>query len=155
MTPTLVQRLTALKLLAKPWPGGAGLRLTALCDSGCLVGGLSAALDVRPEELVGPLVQQLGGIATKLKVLEVRDLPSSVELTVSWDEEIRIWPVRSLRALAAQMNQAFIDEEGVKTVLILGEFNDALQLWCVSRAQRVLLERETWFQTEPEEMDLE
>ena len=49
--------------------------LPALCDAGVLEGGLSLALDLRPDELIGPLCERIGGTAQTLRVLDVREDP--------------------------------------------------------------------------------
>ena len=150
VTPTLLARLEALGLLRPPDAAPRALHLLALCDEGQLQGGLSVALDVRADELVGPLTQRMGGAAARLKILEVRDA-DGVELTVSWPgsgETPHVWQVDGVRALVAALNQAFLDDGRVRQVAVLGEWNDALQLLCLTRAQQQALAREPWYRTE-------
>ena len=160
VTPTLLERIQHLGLWnpsreadEKVPPG----RLLALCDEGYLAGGLSVALDVRADELLGPLTQRMGGAAAHLKIEEVRDgvvdadEAEGLELTVSWPgsgERPHVWIVRDTRALVAALNDAFREDAQVRHIALLGEWNDALQLWCLTRAQRASLRHEHWFQPE-------
>jgi hypothetical protein len=146
----LTERLRQLKLLepsasfpTEPLPA----HLPAWCDAGLLKGGLSVALDVRPDELLGPLTQRMGGNAAAVKVLEVRD-KDGVELTVAWGGDFRTWTVADCWELVRLLNQAFASDTSVYRVAILGEWNDALQLWCLPSSTLRLLQKEAWFQTE-------
>src|SRR4051812_4368764 len=108
-------RLSAMGLLRE---GDAPLppQLSAYCDSGRLVGGLSVALDVRPDELVGPLLQHMGGGALSLKILDVRD-QETVELTVELGGELETWKVQDARDLVAKVNAAFQADDEVSPVV--------------------------------------
>lgn len=104
------------------------------CHEGLLEGGLSAALGVRPDELVGPLTHALGGAARRLKVLDVRgDAP--VELTVKVGEQTERWELEGLDALVHNLNDLYRDDPAVKVAAVLGEWEDMLQLWCVPKAE--------------------
>src|SRR4051812_18917989 len=97
MSPFL-HRLQSLRLLQEPGaaytlPSGERpeVSLLRLCEAGVLSGGLSVALGVRPDELVGALTQAMGGSARRLKVVDVRERPVfelhivAGELTERWE----------------------------------------------------------------------
>jgi hypothetical protein len=111
-----------------PW--GALLRL---CHAGALEGGLSVALDVRPDELFGPLLAQMGGRARQVRLLDVRERPA-LELRVSLEGREEAWEVEGLEDLAHRLNALLAGARDVRPVAVLGEWEDALQLWCVPRA---------------------
>jgi len=125
-------------------PDGALLRL---CSRGCLQGGLRAALGVRPEELMGPLLHALGGAARTLKLVDVRDRPV-LELHVLVEGALERWEVPDLRALIHNVNDLYRGTSGVKRGAVLGEWEDALQLWCLPAAALEELRREPGFQPE-------
>lgn len=145
----LAERLTALGLV-KPERlddlARAPASLLALCDDGWLLGGLSVALDVRPDEALGPLLQALGGEAPRLRVLDVRD-DDGVALTVRrpGSNEDESWQVdrgsRGVAGLLERLNEAFEGSPRTGVGIVLGEWNDALQLWCVPRKTQEALVR--------------
>jgi hypothetical protein len=147
----LAQRLESLGLLRlDPTHERCALpdRLEALCDEGLLEGGLSVEMDVRPDELLGPLVQQVGGAAASLKIFDVRDTDEGVELKVAWHDKTETWMARDSRALVDVLNHAFGSDRVARAIVVLGEWNDALQLWCVPRRVLPLLQRESGFRPE-------
>ncbi|HZJ53104.1 MAG TPA: hypothetical protein VFD38_03110, partial [Myxococcaceae bacterium] len=95
---SLKAELERLGLLTK----GAHLppvqQLLVLCDAGVLEGGLSVALDLRPDELIGPLCERIGGSARLLKVFDVREDPE-VSLIVDAGQGEESWEVREPRDL--------------------------------------------------------
>lgn len=118
--------------------------LLRLCHAGLLEGGLSVASDVRPDELMGPLLHALGGSAQRLKLVDVRDRPS-LELQVLVGGAVERWDVPDLPALLHHLNDLHRAASGVKRAALLGEWEDALQLWCIPRKALTWLRREDAF----------
>lgn len=147
----LLARLEALHLLKvtdpeDAAPGGeadAGA-LLRLCHAGYLVGGLSVALDVRPDELMGSLLHQMGGSAPKLKVLDVREKPA-LTLTIFHQGGEERWELEDLATLVHNLNDLFRADPAVKRVAVLGEWDDALQLWCIPRQALAALRQDGAF----------
>jgi hypothetical protein len=131
---------TTLKALGLLRGRGAARDVVRLCHAGRLRGGLSISLRATPDEVVGPLVQALGGSATKLKVLDVRSTNPPV-LEVAWREVQEKWECDGLEALVHNVNDLFRAEEDVGVAAVLGEWEDMLQVWCVSKAHAVTLLR--------------
>jgi hypothetical protein len=121
--------------------------LTALCDAGVLEGGLSIALDLRPDELIGPLCEGIGGRARLLKVLDVRDDPE-VALIVDAGRGEESWDVRDPRDLVERCNEEFRDDAEACAVAVLGEWEDSLQLWCIPKRALSSLLRAPFFEAE-------
>lgn len=133
-----VQRLLALGLLApaESLPEGRPT-LLQLCAEGALDGGLSVALDVRPDELVGFLAQRME--VRNLRILEVRNEPP--ELWVQLGKKEERWAVPDLAALVSELNRAYRSASSVRAIALLGKRDDAHQLWCIPKAGlRALLE---------------
>ena len=124
-----------------------GQQLLALCDAGALDGGLSIALDLRPDELIGPLCERIGGSARLLKVLDVREDPE-VALIVDAGRGEEAWEVREPRDLVERCNEEFRDDSEARVVAVLGEWEDSLQLWCIPRRALSSLLRAPFFQAE-------
>jgi hypothetical protein len=124
------------------------VHLSRWCAEGSLEGGVSVALDVRPDELFGHLAAFLGGPAVRLKVLDVRDRPS-LRMVVARGAglEPETWDVPDVLALVERLNAL----EGGGLVAVLGEWDDALQLWCLPRSAVRALLREAGFR--PENLD--
>lgn len=118
--------------------------LLRLCDAGLLQGGLSVALGVRPDELVGPLTLAMGGAARTLKVVDVRERPT-FELHVLVGELTERWEVEDLAALVHNLNDLYREALEVRAVAILGEWADALQLLCVEKRALPRLLRQSFF----------
>src|ERR1700731_1918858 len=102
MPTPLVNDLRRLKLWradaeAKPKGRGPGV-LLSLCEQGALEGGLSVALDVRPDEAFGALCAAGGGSARGLRVVDVRVEPYEVLVALEGMQEA--WDVPDLPALA-------------------------------------------------------
>jgi hypothetical protein len=126
-----VQRLQALGLLtpSESLPAGRPT-LLQLCADGALDGGLSVALDVRPDELVGFLCQRIE--ARNLRIREVRNDPP--ELWVQLGKKEERWGVPDLGALVSELNRAYRSASSVRAIALLGERDEAHQLWCVPKA---------------------
>lgn len=120
------------------------LRVLALCEQGALEGGLSVALDVRPDELIGPLCATVGGGAMRLRVLDVREGPP-MELRIGWDGLEEPWELEDLYALVHNLNDLLRDDKASRAVAVLGEWQDALQLWCVPKKGLSRLLRQDFF----------
>jgi len=118
--------------------------LLALCNAGVLEGGLSVALDVRPDELIGPLAIAIGNAGLELKVIDTRDEPRP-EITVRLRSLEKTWTVHNLEALVTHLNELFEAEPAAKAVAVLGEHEDALQLWAVDKALLAELLRDDSF----------
>lgn len=132
--------------LLKPGAALAGPgALARLCAEGTLEGGLSVALDVRPDELFGPLASALGGRARGLKVLDVRDRPGLV-IQVAHPGGEATWKVKDLPALVERLNGFVADDRESKVAAVLGEWEDALQIWCLPRPAAAALMAEREFQ---------
>jgi len=130
--PALLAGLAELGLLARPVPATGGPpSLPALCASGALEGGLAVALDVRPDELLGPLCLRIGGEARDLRVVDVRERPS--ELWVQGAAGVEHWPTPDIRALVKRLNARFRSSPDVRAIALLGPWEDAQQLWCIPK----------------------
>jgi hypothetical protein len=90
------------------------------------------ALGVRPDELVGPLTLAMGGAARRLKVVDVRERPA-LELHIQAGELSERWEVEDVPALVHNLNSLYQPEPQVRAVAVLGEWEDALQLWCLDK----------------------
>lgn len=121
--------------------------LTALCDAGVLEGGLSIALDLRPDELIGPLCERIGGRAAQLKVLDSREDPE-VALIVDAGRGEESWDVRDARDLVERCNEEFRDDAEVCAVAVLGEWEDSLELLCIPKRALPALLRAPFFEAE-------
>lgn len=132
---------TTLKALGLLKGRGAAKSLVRLCHAGRLDGGLSISLRATPDEVIGALTHALGGAATALKLLDVRSTTPPV-LEVQWREVHEKWEVDGLDALVHNLNDLFRDEPGAKVAVVLGDWQDMLQVWCVSKdAARTLLDQ--------------
>jgi len=139
--------LQRLGLLAEDAHVPPGQQLLALCDAGALDGGLSIALDLKPDELIGPLCERIGGSARLLKVLDVRDDPE-VALIIDAGNGEELWDVREPRDLVERCNEEFRDDDEARAVAVLGEWEDSLQLWCIPKRALSSLLRAPFFQAE-------
>lgn len=147
---SLTRRLRELELLTGK---GRQSTLLKLCHASRLVGGLSVAWRVTPDEAIGALTHAMGGRAAKLRVLDVRGA-SPMQLEVRFelppdvlreDEGPRVgtekWDVADVPGLVHNLNDLYRDEPAVKLVVVLGEWEDMVQLWALPRpALRALLE---------------
>ncbi len=126
-----VQRLEALGLVSgAERMAGSRPSLPALCAAGVLAGGLSVAADVRPDELLGPLCQRIG--ARWLRVLDARTAPP--ELLVRLGEREERWTVEDVAALVRALNRCYREAPAVRAIAVLGDWDDARQLWCMPKS---------------------
>lgn len=102
--------------------------LLEACHEGRLVGGLSLSVKATADEVVGPLSFAMGGSATQLKVLDSR----AGVLDVRWGQVEASWPVETVEALIHYLGDLFLDEEQVKALVVLGEWEDMLQVWALA-----------------------
>ncbi|SEM73616.1 hypothetical protein SAMN05444354_12235 [Stigmatella aurantiaca] len=116
-----------------------------LCEAGLLQGGLTAALNVRPDELVGPLTLAMGGAARRFKLVDVRERPR-LELHALVEGHTERWEVEDLPGLVHNLNDVYRQEAGVRAVAVLGEWADALQLLCVDKRALPRLLRQSFFE---------
>ncbi len=122
-----------------------GSGILAWCHAGQLAGGISISLRVTPDEAAGALCHAMGGIAQKLRVLDVRGTqPMQLEIRTP-SGAVEKWEVDGLPGLIHNLNDLFKDEPAVKRLAILGEWEDMLQVWCVIPAQLPELFTQRWF----------
>lgn len=107
--------------------------LPLLCELGALQGGLSVALDVRPDEAIGALCLAIGGGAKGLRVEDVRDRPEPELLVRFGAGTTERWSVPDVRALVHNLNDLFREDPAARVVADLGDRDDAQQLWCVGK----------------------
>jgi hypothetical protein len=120
-------------------------QILRLCNDGALLGGLSVALDVRPDEAVGPLCVAIGGGARALRVLDVRDRPSP-ELRVRLGDLEERWELGDVPGLVHNLNDLLRDDREAKAVAVLGEWEDAHQFWCLPKQKLPSLLRAEYFE---------
>jgi hypothetical protein len=144
---TLKAELQRLGLLTDGAHVSPGQQLLALCDAGALAGGLSVALDLRPDELIGPLCERIGGGARLLKVLDVRE-DAEIALIVDAGNGEEGWEVREPRDLVERCNEEFKADVDARAVAVLGELEDSLQLWCIPKRALSSLLRAPFFEAE-------
>lgn len=140
---SVVDVLERLALLRARPPHGP-MDLLRLCHGGWLEGGLSVALDVRPDELWGPLTHALGGAARRLKVEDVRG-HQSLELFVARGRTAMLWRLDGLEALVERLNDFFEADLQVRAAAVLGECDEMLQLWCIDKRHLRALLSESFF----------
>ncbi len=139
MSAARADTLLALKLLAKPQPPDEPLR--TLCHHGYLVGSRSIALDVKIDEALGPLLEVMGGAALTLRVLDIRGQVFSVKL----GEKQHEWKIDGLESLVETLNRGFAPFPDVKALVLLGEWEDMIQVWALSKAVVPQLLPLDWF----------
>jgi len=122
-----------------------GAELLKWCHGRRLRDGLSIALSVTPDEAIGALCHAMGGNARQLKVLDVRrgSTPALTELEVrySLSDPLREepttrterWEVEGVLGLVHNLDDLFRGEPGVKPLVVLGEWEDMLQVWALER----------------------
>jgi hypothetical protein len=133
------QTLERLQLLRKPQPPDEPLR--TLCHHGYLSGGLSIALDVKIDEALGPLLETMGGAALMLRVLDIRGKVFSVKLS----EQQHEWEIDGLESLIDTLNRGFGAAPDVKALVLLGEWEDMIQVWAVPKGLVEQLLPLEWF----------
>ena len=115
-----------------------------LCDAGALVGGLTVDLDVRPDELLGPLCAALGGSAPWVRAVDVTDGPP-LRLSLHYRDHEETWELEDLYPFVMNLNDLLKEDRQARVAAILGEWEDALQLWCVEKRRLGWLLRQPWF----------
>jgi hypothetical protein len=131
------------------------------CFDGKLPGGLSVSLRATPDELIGPLLHALG--VTGFRLVDVRTGAPMV-LEVAFREVHEKWELVDLEALVHNLNDLFRHSPELPVIVVLGEWQDMLQLWCAPRGEvlthlnRHLLDdarnlRTLWAILEPVESD--
>lgn len=133
------EQLVDLSLLKKERPPEEPLR--ALCHAGYLEGGLSIALDVKIDEALGPLLELIGGPARTLRVLDIQGPVFSVKIGAVEHE----WELDGLESLIDTLNRAFAPFPEVKALVLLGEWEDMLQVWALPKKVVSKLWSEPWF----------
>jgi hypothetical protein len=123
-----LERLRPLGLIQGDDPLPA--RLEQACFDERLVGGLSMSLRATPDELVGPLAFAMGDTATSLKVLDVRAGETMV-LEVRWRGQVERWAVPDVETLVERLTDLFIDEDSVRHLVVLGEWESMLCVWAL------------------------
>lgn len=124
-----MKRLAALGLIRGE--GELPTRLLEACHDERLVGGLSLSLRATPDEVVGPLTHAMGGAATKVRVLDVRSgPPMALELGFGGGVT-ETWTVEDVDALIEQLGDFFRDDDAVKPLVVLGEWEGMLQVWAL------------------------
>jgi hypothetical protein len=93
------------------------------------VGGLSIALDVKIDEALGPLLDLMGGAALTIRVLDIRGKVFSVKL----GEQQHEWEIDGLESLVDTLNRGFAPYPDVKALVLLGEWEDMIQVWALSK----------------------
>ncbi|MBL8912820.1 MAG: hypothetical protein JNM17_19160 [Archangium sp.] len=112
--------------------------LLEACDEERLVGGLSISLRATPDEVAVWLANAMGGVARGLRLLDVRGDELEVQCGAVLHEK---WKVGSVSALIARLNETFCDDDGVKWLVELGEFEGSAQVWALApEILEVLLE---------------
>ncbi len=122
----------------------ASLPLVALCDRQRLRGGLSAALDVGPDQLLGPLLSRISEPVPRLKVLDVLGA-GPMTLRLQWKEEELRWELEEVADLVHQLNALFQDQPQLRAVVDLGEIDEMRQFWCVDKSLLAKLLGQPWF----------
>ncbi|EPX57983.1 hypothetical protein D187_004517 [Cystobacter fuscus DSM 2262] len=120
------------------------LSLLRLSDAGLLAGGLAVSFGVQPEELIAPLTLAMGGAARRFKIIDVRERPV-LELHILAGDVSERWEVEDLAALVHNLNDLYREAPDVSAIAVLGEWNDALHLLCVSKSSLPRLLREPFF----------
>lgn len=119
--------------------------LRRACHEERLVGGLSLSLRVLPDEVVGPLTWAMGGEARKFRVLDVREGPPLL-MEVEWGAMHEKWEIEDVPSLINNLNSLFEAQREANVLVVLGEWEDMLQVWAVPKARehaiRDLLRRE-------------
>ena len=104
--------------------------LLKCCHQGRLVGGLSISLQATPDEVVGALTYAMG--VTTFKVLDVRTSTPLV-MEIGWGDLVEKWELENVEALVHNLNDLFREEPRVKPLVVLGEWQDMLQVWALER----------------------
>ncbi|PZR13326.1 MAG: hypothetical protein DI536_13655 [Archangium gephyra] len=104
--------------------------LRRACHEGRLVGGLSLSLRALPDEVVSTLTWAVG--VQKFRVLDVRTT-SPMVMEIEWGELHETWEVEDVTALIDELNALFDEAPALKELVVLGEWEDMLQVWAVPK----------------------
>jgi hypothetical protein len=102
---------------------------------------MSIELDVKVDEALGPLLEAVGGPARTMKVLDIQGRVFSVRLGPVQHE----WELDGLESLVDTLNLAFAAAPEVKALVLLGEWEDMLQVWALPRPVVRTLLAHDWF----------
>ncbi len=115
--------------------------LLAACHGGRLDGALSISLRATPDEVMGALLHAQGGAARRVRLLDVRTTTPPV-LEVGFDALHEKWEVEGVEGLIHNLNDLLRGEADARLLVVLGEWQDMLQVWALERAAlRQLLDR--------------
>jgi hypothetical protein len=104
--------------------------LLKCCHQGRLVGGLSISLRATPDEVVGGVTHEMN--VKGFKVFDVRTTKPMV-MEIAWKDLVEKWEVEDVEGLVHNLNDLFREEPGAKLLVVLGEWEDMLQLWALDR----------------------
>lgn len=104
--------------------------LRQACHEGRLVGGLSLSLRALPDEVVSTLTWAIG--VQKFRVLDVRTT-SPMVMEIEWGGVHEAWELDDVSALIENLNSLFDEAPALKELIVLGEFEDMLQVWAVPK----------------------
>jgi hypothetical protein len=108
--------------------------LLRLCASGRLSGGLAVHLHTGSDEAFGGVTYAMGGAARQLRLDDVRG-HGPLELVVVLGSTKERWEVADVPGLVHNLNSFFARDESVKKGLVLGQWEDAWQLWFLPPAK--------------------
>lgn len=106
--------------------------LLAACHGARLDGALSISLRATPDEVMGPLLHALGGAARRVKLLDVRTTVPPV-LEIAFDALHEKWEVEDVAGLVHNLNDLLRDVPDTRLLVVLGEWQDMLQVWALGR----------------------
>lgn len=124
-----MKRLETLGLLKEG--ASAPRSLVEACHDEQLVGGVSLSQRATPDEVLGPLTFAMGGLAAKVKLLDVLRSGSALTLELRVDGAEERWKVRDVEDLIEQLGERFLDDDDVKQLVVLGEHEGMLQVWAL------------------------
>ena len=73
-----------------------------------------------------------GGSAPRIRVLEIRGTPPVFSVRIG--KVAHVWEIDGLGTLVETLNLAFRDDAQAKELVLLGEWEDMLQVWAVPKA---------------------
>ncbi len=139
MLPSAQQWLNAHRLLREEVEGE---RIVQWCEAGALVGGFSLSLRARPDEVLAPLVDVMFG-PNVVRVLDVSTgLPQRME--VALPRGMAKWKLADVRGLIDVLNKEAKKIPDARVGLVLGEWENMLQVWCVTQDQAAELLDWAW-----------
>jgi len=124
-----LELLKKLKLISGR---GKPKSLLQMCHSGKLFGGISISLQALPDEVLGPLTALLSGNATHLRI-EDSFGTRPMRVDIRYQDTTEKWELEDVSALIHNLNDFFKADEDVKILAILGEWEDMLQVWALTK----------------------